>query len=347
MALTYKLPWQEGIFKELTQRSNFPQSLLIYGPQGIGKLALALRVSNFLLCESTGKLKPCNECSACKWFAAGNHPDFIGVLPEDMQDQLPHDSQMAIERESSEEKKLSKFIKIDQIREALLGIGLATYRGGKKILLINPVESMQVAASNSLLKALEEPPENTIFILITNQLDQVLPTIRSRCRLLGLNKPTLEESLDWFLISESSKEFTKEKFEQALRESSGAPFLALNQLINGQINSTKEILLNFLPLGKNIDWLTASEQLSKFPIIDSIIIIQRWIFDLTSLIHTGKVKYYPGHLEQLNRLNISASDLKLIKFSEECMEARRRSNHALTTKLQLENLFLRYSKIFN
>ena len=347
MPVAYKLPWHEAIFKEITEQSNFPQSLLIYGPQGIGKLTFALRLANYLLCENLPELKPCNECSACKWFASGNHPDFIGVLPEEIQDLLPHDSQYSIEKDSAEDKKLSKFIKIDQIRDALVGIGLATYRGGKKVLLINPVESMQAPASNSLLKALEEPPENIIFILVSNQLDQVLPTIRSRCRLLSLNKPSIQESLDWFFSENLDKKISKEKYEQALRELGGAPLLALSQVENGQLDSTKNVLLNFLPLDMGIDWLTAAEQLSKFPIIDSIIVIQRWAFDLTSLKNAGVIKYYPANADQLKRLALSASNFKLIRFNESCLDARKRSNHALTTKLQLETLLLQYSKIFN
>ncbi len=347
MTINYELPWHDKAFSEVSNQNNFPQSLLIYGPEGIGKFSFALRLANYLLCESSNKLKPCTECSGCKWFAAGNHPDFIGILPEEILHLLPQDLQFSEGKDSSEDKKLSKFIKIDQIREALADLNLATYRGGKKILLINPVESMQTAASNSLLKALEEPPQNIIFILVSNQIDRVLPTIRSRCRLLALQKPSIQESLDWFSNNNMEKNYSRDYYEQALRESGGAPLIALTQLQSSLLENTKKILFEYLPNGKSIDWLTAAEKLSKFPIIDSILVIQRWVFDLISVSNSGAIKYYPANAAQLNYLASNTTDLKIIKFNDICLEAKKRASHSLAVKLQIENLLLQYSKIFN
>jgi DNA polymerase-3 subunit delta' len=341
------LPWLRKPFFELTHLNNFPQSLLIYGSPGIGKLKFALSLANFILCESESKTKPCLKCDACHWFHSGNHPDFIGIVPETSYKLLPHDDSESFDKDAGEEKKLSKFIKIDQIREALSGIGLGTYRGRKKVLLIGPIELMQAPASNSLLKSLEEPPENTIFILVSNQLDQVLPTIRSRCRLFNIHKPTTDESIDWLENHKVSSKYSKDIQLQYLRESGGAPLLVLENMEGNSNSSVADLLLSNLILGEKIDALAIADQLSKTPIIYSIAILQRWVYDLALLKQAGKLRYYPSMSEQLNRLLPKLNNPKLLIFNKFCLEAKRRSNHALTVKLQLESLLIQYSKIFS
>lgn len=344
---SYSLPWQKDTFTELTNLKRFPQSLLIYGLPGIGKLSFALKLANSILCEAVGLDKPCLKCDACNWFHSGNHPDFIGVLPEASHKLLPHDDSEFSDRDAVEEKKLSKFIKIDQIREAISGLSLGTYRGRKKVLLIGPIEMMQAPASNSLLKSLEEPPENTIMILISNQLDQVLPTIRSRCRLFNLHKPSIDESIQWLEMQKISSKYPRDAQIQILRESGGAPLLALEKMETSSTSSGTDLLLSSLQFGAAIDSLSIAEQLSKTPIIDSINVIQRWSYDLTSLIQAGNLRYYPNLSHELKCLLPNVNSSKLLNFNQACLEAKRRSNHALTVKLQLEALLIQYSKIFS
>src|SRR5688572_33399631 len=74
-------PWNQPILEALAGRlERLPHALLVYGPRGVGKLALAERMAQFLLCE--GKKKPCGTCDACRWYLAGNHPDFRRLEPE-------------------------------------------------------------------------------------------------------------------------------------------------------------------------------------------------------------------------------------------------------------------------
>ena len=73
----------------------------------------------------------------------------------------------------------------------------APHRGRQRVVLINPVEALQAVSANTLLKTLEEPPTSTLFILVSDRLDRILPTIRSRCRLIALPRPHKEQALAW------------------------------------------------------------------------------------------------------------------------------------------------------
>ena len=82
-------PWNEPLFEALKARSaRFPHALLIHGARGTGKLALAERVAQFLLCEDPAR-RPCGRCDGCRWFVAGSHPDFRRLEPEALAKEPP------------------------------------------------------------------------------------------------------------------------------------------------------------------------------------------------------------------------------------------------------------------
>ena len=89
------------------------------------------------------------------------------------------------------EKKEKKNISIEETRIAIESLSIGSHRGGHRVILIYPLELLRSDAANTLLKSLEEPPANTIFILLADRVDRVLPTIRSRCRLLTAPRPCL------------------------------------------------------------------------------------------------------------------------------------------------------------
>src|SRR5919109_502718 len=107
------LPWNEPIFAAFKARlARLPHAILIHGPQGVGKLALAERIAQTLLCE--GAPKPCGVCEGCRWFVAGSHPDFRRVEPE----ALAKEPVLADEEEEAPARKgkPSIEIKIEQVR---------------------------------------------------------------------------------------------------------------------------------------------------------------------------------------------------------------------------------------
>lgn len=178
--MTY-LPWQENLWRSLTEREaagRLPHALLFYGARGMGKWPLAKAFANYLLCEArTPAGQPCGHCRGCLLFAAGTHPDFTVCAPEEA----------------------GKSITIDMIRELTAQLGMTSQYSGYKVVLLNPAEKMNVASANSLLKTLEEPTPRTILILITVQLDALLPTIRSRCQKILFARPPRDIARSWLI----------------------------------------------------------------------------------------------------------------------------------------------------
>lgn len=188
-------PWSAGAWRQLlAKREKLPQALLIHGPRGIGKLELGRRFAQLILCETPGAEEPCGKCDGCRWFLAGQHPDYRQVEPEalaaptDLGEDAPAPSKTA---------KPSQEIKIDQVRELAGFLNIGSHRGRRRLALFHPAETMNANAANSLLKSLEDPASGACFILISDNHMGLLPTIRSRCVSLPVVVPERVASLAW------------------------------------------------------------------------------------------------------------------------------------------------------
>ena len=182
---------------------------LIHAPPGYGKWSLLQRAAAALLCESpqppsaaegnaveANRLpatlrehEACGHCASCALLAAGTHPDLLVASPEALWPELglnPADDSAP----RSESKTVSQDIRIEQIRRLTDWAVSTSHRGRAKVALIYPLDALNPAAANALLKTLEEPPEDVQFLLGAHRLNAVLPTLRSRCRLAALPRPS-------------------------------------------------------------------------------------------------------------------------------------------------------------
>lgn len=157
----------ESLQKSLIE-DKIAHSYMFIGPSGIGKKTLGKLFAKGILCRSQDK-RPCAVCKYCIQFDTGNHPDVVIVKPE------------------------TSTISVDIIRAINKDITLQPYQAGKKIVLIESAHLMTVQAQNALLKSIEEPPIHVIFILFADQTNKILPTIRSRCRIVRLHSLTKQE----------------------------------------------------------------------------------------------------------------------------------------------------------
>ncbi|HEM7828030.1 TPA: DNA polymerase III subunit delta', partial [Burkholderia multivorans] len=191
-------PWQTDDWNRLQQlRAQWPHALLLHGQAGIGKLQFAQHLARGFLCESPQPNgEPCGTCAACTWFAQGNHPDYRIVLPEALAGEAPgaaDDAKPADADDSGKKTRTpSKEIKIEQVRALLDFCGVGSHRGGLRVVVLYPAEALNVAASNALLKTLEEPPPGVVFLLVSARIDRLLPTIVSRCRQWPMSVPAPE-----------------------------------------------------------------------------------------------------------------------------------------------------------
>jgi DNA polymerase-3 subunit delta' len=172
-------PWLQSIWQQLSsarQSGRLPHAVLLGGAPGSGQDAVARLLLEAVLCEqpdSSGLA--CGSCRGCHLRARDVHEDLHLVLP------------------AEDRKSLS----IEQIRELSERLAYAPQRATRRVALIEPAEAMSLAASNALLKTLEEPPAAALLILVSNQPRALLPTLRSRCGQWLIHTPALQESLPW------------------------------------------------------------------------------------------------------------------------------------------------------
>jgi DNA polymerase-3 subunit delta' len=221
---------------------RLPHALLLHGAPGVGKLALAERFSQLLLCEKRGQgRQPCGACESCRWFLSGSHPDARLVEPEAVALALGRPSTVAEEGEDEkkEKKNPSVQIRIDQTRALAGFLNMASSRGGRRIAIVHPAEDMNTATANSLLKGLEEPPAGAFFILVSHRPASLLPTIRSRCVPVPVPLPEAKAAAAW-LVAQGVK-----NPEAWLAFSGGAPLRALEYATGERGEAIERVLRAF------------------------------------------------------------------------------------------------------
>ena len=144
------------------QSNRIAGAYLFAGATGVGKEAIAIHFAKSINCLESGD-NACGTCISCRKTDVGNHPDTQVVSPS------------------------GAWIRIDQIRELQKRIVYRPLEGVRKIVILREAERMNLEAANCLLKTLEEPPAESVLILLTANLDALLPTIRSRCQIIKFN----------------------------------------------------------------------------------------------------------------------------------------------------------------
>ncbi len=175
------------LLKRLLTGSKFPHALLFVGREGIGKKRVAHVAASYFLCKKGG----CLSCRDCKRVLEGLHPDFRLEAP----------------------KGKGGGILIEQIRELRDWAFMAPMEGERKVAVLDDAHLMRPEAANALLKTLEEPPEGTLFILVTSEQSKLLPTIVSRCQIVRfhpLSRQEVEEVCERIGVPEEVKRFCAE-----------------------------------------------------------------------------------------------------------------------------------------
>ncbi len=150
-------------------------ALLIHEAPGAGGIDVAKAYAKILLCASANR--GCGQCRSCIWVEQGEHPDLQLIVPDP-------------------EKKL-QIISVDQIRELSASLMLTSHAGDNSCAIIHPAEQMNRAASNALLKTLEEPRRGAHLVLVTTDPQALPATVRSRCQRLPIAAPTRADLLRW------------------------------------------------------------------------------------------------------------------------------------------------------
>lgn len=333
-------PWQHDAWTRLqAMRARLPHAILFHGPAGIGKADFIEAFAQSLLCED---VRPdghaCGACASCGWFAQGNHPDYRRVRPEALEDDVPaaEGEEASAEEKKSKSKSASKEIKIEQVRALSDFMNISTHRQGLRVVVLYPAESLNMPASNALLKTLEEPPAGTVFLLASNGLDGLLPTILSRCRKFALPMPDHGEALAW-LEAQGVNDA-----DGWLREQGGAPLAALAQAETG---SREELdgLLQVLAQPSVDAALRSADKLSKAPLAALVAWQQRWLYDVFSYKLSGVIRYYPRYQREVAALAGRVHVADLMQAIKSTNDRRAVADHPLSPKLFVEDMLLDYT----
>jgi DNA polymerase-3 subunit delta' len=333
-------PWQQDAWTRLqAMRARLPHAILFHGPAGIGKADFIESFAQSLLCED---VRPdghaCGACASCGWFAQGNHPDYRRVRPEALEDEVAagEGEDAPAEDKKSRSKTASKEIKIEQVRALADFMNISTHRQGLRVVVLYPAESLNMPSSNALLKTLEEPPPGTVFLLASNGLDRLLPTILSRCRKFALPMPDHAEALAWLQAQ------GVDDADGWLREQGGAPLAALAQAETG---SREELdgLLQILAQPSVDAALRSADKLSKAPLASLVAWQQRWLYDVFAYKLSGVIRYYPRYQRELAALAGRVHVADLLQVIKSTNERRAVADHPLSPKLFVEDMLLDYT----
>jgi DNA polymerase III subunit delta' len=155
-----------------------PHAFLIAGPQGIGKATLAYRMARFVLAHPDPDAR---EVAAAKSLAVAAGDPVARRIAAQAQPDL-----LILERTFNDKGVLHKQIAVDDIRRTVAFFGSTAGEGGWRVAIVDAVDELNRAGANALLKVLEEPPERALLLLVSHSAARVLPTLRSRCRILTL-----------------------------------------------------------------------------------------------------------------------------------------------------------------
>lgn len=250
-------PWQDSLWQQMAGRAQHAHAYLLHGPAGIGKRALAERLMASLLCKQPVGLEACGSCKSCSLLAAGSHPDNYILEPEEA----------------------DKAIKVDQVRELVNFVVQTAQLGGRKVVLVEPVESMNVNAANALLKSLEEPSGNTILLLVSHQSSRLLPTIRSRCVQQACPLPSEALSLEW--LAKALPECSDAQRIELLTLAAGSPLAAVKLQSQGVREQRAAVVEGVKKLLKReISATQLAESWNAIPLL----LLFDWFCDWSSLI---------------------------------------------------------------
>ncbi len=315
-------PWHAQPWQQLAADwHNRPNAWLFSGKENTGKTAFARHLAQALLCEQPAAThEPCGICPSCHLFAQNSHPDFYELTPE-----IP-------EGESIGRKLLQ--IKIDTVRALINDIYLSSVRGGLRVVLIHPAESMNLQAANGLLKALEEPPENVIFLLVTHSRDKLLPTIKSRCRQMVLPAPSHQEALGYL------KQQQTEQAESLLAFHGGAPLFE-HAPEKDRLRQELAVLLAAPRLLAILDYAAAFDQ-QKWPLAVLLDWLNKWLLDIGMAQQNIAPLYYPDSAEALKTVAAKTRPAALFSLTDTLGRLTPYGHHTLSVKMQTESLLIDY-----
>lgn len=315
--------WALRLLLNSWQAGRVSHATLLLGPPNIGKTTLARTFAQALQCAAPTPM-PCGTCSSCRRVMTGNHPD-VRVLD------TPGEP-----------------IKIEQVRELQRELALLPYEGKWRVAILTAFERATPEAANALLKTLEEPPRYVVLLLTATRIDQLLPTIVSRCQILWLRPLTIDQ-VQQALISQWNVEPSEAKLLAHL--SAGRLGWAVNALQDREVMERRaealEHIFNLMNQNR-VQRLTYAAALSRSPKLleETLMLWGTWWHDILLLKAGARIPV--RNIDHVERLHEQAQHITLeqarrmveqIEFVMRCLEQN------VNARLAIEVLLLSWPRI--
>lgn len=333
------LPWHRERWQQalaLFRSGTAGHAYMFSGEADTGKRYFAAMLAEYLLCRTPGPDAACGACAVCLLNAAGSNPDLLLITPEEG----------------------SKQIKVEQVREIRQFLETRSHGFGKRVVLIDAAESLGISSANALLKGLEEPPQDVVFLLVSDRPKAVLPTISSRTQVFRLPRPEHAEVLAWLLASGFAHSATD--LAQVIDLAQGRPFVARAILDSGTAEQLQEIGNTLLAIAQGKEYpLAVASRYSKSQCTEFLNVLLYWLSELSKYRLTAAATSLKGAaLQSAARLLDSeapderrhtasrTSDLVRLYEAAATAQGQMIGSSNPNTQLMLEDLLLSLRRIF-
>jgi DNA polymerase-3 subunit delta' len=316
-------PWLESPWQSLKSHidsGRIPHALLMQGPAGLGKSALAALFARRLLCTEPGEM-PCGHCNSCHLFEAGTHPDYQCVDPEEP----------------------GKAIKVDAIRKLINDLSLKPQYGGYRVFVVDQAEQMNLSSANALLKTLEEPAEQTVILLITHRPSRLPPTILSRCQKLSIRAPRKEAAMHWL-----QRQHPGCAADVLLSASGGSPLQALALTETDVVERRQRVFHEFGGVSRRqLDPVSIAERWHGQSHEECLNWMLSWVSDMVRLLMAPTApRLSNADLEaDLSQLAESFPIRNLMGFRDELLNFRHALGGQVNRQLLLEEALIGWSRL--
>ncbi len=322
---------QEEVWQRLTEmvrEERLPHAIMLCGPQGCGKMALALAFASYLLCQNRdGHNEACGECKQCKMLEKWGHPDLLFSYPTIKTPAMGSEHKPVSEDFAEEWRNMisrSPYFNIEQWmteigaenQQAIITAGesdelnrklsLKSSQGGYKVSVIWLPERMNIECANKILKLIEEPPSHTVFIMVSENPDNLLETIRSRVQRIDVKK-TDNESIQKALVSKYG--ITDDDAMRVARLANGDWLTAV-----GELTADSE----------NKDFLTDFQSLMRLAYQRNVRELKRWSDNINSYGREKQKRFLTYFLRLIREsfmYNFQQPDLSYLTSQEEAFTA--------------------------
>jgi len=289
-----QIPGQKDIISKLVtsvHEGKVSHAQLFAGPEGCGGLALAMAYAKFISCENRTETDSCGVCKSCVKYDKLIHPDLHFVFPvikgkktsEPLSDNYMEEWRSMVGKtpfftlnnwlDSLETGNAQGMIYTAEASEIIKKLNLKSFESDFKIMIIWLPEKMHPTPANKLLKLIEEPPEKTLFLLVSEEPDKIIPTILSRCQLVKIPRFSVSET-EKFLISKFS--IPPEKAADFARVS------------NGNICRAAELCINEDTFHENLDRF---RQLMRFAWKREVLSLITWSEEIATTGREGQKNF--------------------------------------------------------